>query len=467
VEPVGVGEPHGVWRAVDRAGDEVAVKALRPYPVGDVVSEGRFRLVARTVREVAGPGIARVRTFGEAVQPDGMAVPYVVRDLIGGQTLEQRLGMAPLAAHDALRIVASVAAALAVAHQAGVPHGHIVPSNIMLGAGTVTVTDFGLRALRPLPAEDATAGGLSYVAPELAGHGPATPAADMYALGVIFVACLAGISWRTQLPAGQDTEPAPLGDLGLEELPAGLASMWAACLGPNPADRPAAAHAAALSWRLLGHDPVASAWPAEAQPDAEPGQPPAAAGSGQAPGGRRPPAVSVEGARSARRPAARGWLGSAGPLPGAAAYCIVAVALGIALAVLAIPAYWLVTGQLPALSSPGTSPAPATAPASPAPELSSPAPVVLSSRAALNRVSATIRADVADGQMRQDVGVDLDNLIGPVQARLAVGEPAPVRKLAAALRAKLAARVSEGALTAQAARVLAGELDALARSPGS
>jgi serine/threonine-protein kinase len=445
----------------------VAVKALRPYPVGDVVSEGRFRLVARTVREVAGPGIARVRAFGEAVQPDGMAVPYVVRDLIAGQTLEQRLGKAPLAAHDALRIVASVAAALAVAHQAGVPHGHIVPSNIMLGAGTVTVTDFGLRALRLLPAEDATAGGLSYVAPELAGHGPATPAADMYALGVIFVACLAGISWRTQTLAGQDTETAPLGDLGLEELPAGLASMWAACLGPNPADRPAAAHAAALSWRLIGHDPMASAWAAEARPDAKPGQPAAAAGPGQAPGGRRPPAVGVEGMRSARWAAARGWLGSAGPLPGAAAYCIVVVALGIALAILAIPAYWLVTGQLPTLSSPGNSPAPATAPVSSAPELSSPVPVVLSSRAALNRVSATIRADVADGQMRQDVGVDLDNLIGPVQARLAVGEPAPVRKLAAALRAKLAARVGEGALTAQAARVLAGELDALARSAGS
>ncbi len=201
VEPVGTGTSREAWRAVDRvAGAEVAVKALRPYPVGDVVSQSRFRLVARTVRQVTGPGIARVRTFGEAVQPDGMAVPYVVRDLIVGQTLEQRLGEGPLAARDALRIVASVAAALAVAHQAGVPHGHVVPSNIMLGAGTVTVTDFGLRALRQAPAEGAAAGGLSYTAPELAGQGPATPAADMYALGVIFVACLAGISWRTQMP---------------------------------------------------------------------------------------------------------------------------------------------------------------------------------------------------------------------------------------------------------------------------
>ncbi len=243
--------------------------------------------------------------------------------------------------------------------------------------------------------------------------------------------------------------------------------MWAACLGPNPADRPAAAHAAALSWRLIGRDPLASAWPAQAQPDAEPGQADQAASPGQAAEGWHPPAGRVEDTRPARWAAARAWLGAAGPLPRLVAYGVVAVCLGIALAVLVLPAYLLVTSQLPAQSPPGASQAPATAPASSAPELSSPVPAALSSRAALDRISLTIRADVADGQMRQDVGVDLDNLIAPVRARLAVGEPAPVRKLAATLRAKLAARVSEGALTVGAAQVLAGELDALARSAGN
>ena len=85
-----------------------------------------------------------------------------------------------------------MAGALDVAHRAGVAHGHLVPSNIVFGPGLVKITDFGLWPLRPRPA-GLVPGGLSYAAPELA-HGPATPAADMYALGVVFVACLAGIA---------------------------------------------------------------------------------------------------------------------------------------------------------------------------------------------------------------------------------------------------------------------------------
>ena len=111
-----------------------------------------------------------------------------------------------------------------------------------------------------------------------------------------------------------------------------------------------------------------------------------------------------------------------------------------------------------------TSPVLASSPA-PSPAVSSAIP--LSSRAALDQLSLTIHHDVAAGQVRPDVGVDFDNLIGPVQADLASGQPAPVAQLAATLRAKLWTRVSEGAVTVTAATVLNTELSAVARSAGA
>ncbi len=86
--------------------------------------------------------------------------------------------------------------------------------------------------------------------------------------------------------------------------------------------------------------------------------------------------------------------------------------------------------------------------------------------AAVSQISRTVTADVTAGQMRQDVGVDFGNLIRPVVDELEQGQQAPVAQLAAALRAKLWTRVSEGAVTVGAASVLNDEITALARSAG-
>lgn len=95
-----------------------------------------------------------------------------------------------------------------------------------------------------------------------------------------------------------------------------------------------------------------------------------------------------------------------------------------------------------------------------------PSPDALSPLAAIDQLSLTVHADVADGQIRPDVGVDFGNLIDPVRSDLASGQPAPVAQLAAELRAKLWTRVSEGAVTVTAATVLNSELAALASSAG-
>ena len=96
-----------------------------------------------------------------------------------------------------------------------------------------------------------------------------------------------------------------------------------------------------------------------------------------------------------------------------------------------------------------------------------PSPAALSPAAAIDQLTLTIRDDVADGQVRPDVGVDFANLIDPVRTDLASGQPAPVTQLAGELRAKLWTRVSEGAVTLAAATVLNKELTALAHSAGS
>lgn len=143
---VGGGGPGSVWRAVDEtAGREVAVKVLRPRSAGgDLAGSG---LAFATVAALSSPGIAQVHQYAEEPASAGRpAVRYMVRDLVPGPTLEQRLVGGSLPAAEALRFVASVADALAAAHGAGVVHGNLVPANVIDGPAGVKVTDFGLSA---------------------------------------------------------------------------------------------------------------------------------------------------------------------------------------------------------------------------------------------------------------------------------------------------------------------------------
>ena len=498
IEPVGTGRPAGVWRAVDLAsGQAVAVKTLDAFPAADIAAQARFRLVVRTVAQLSAPGLTGVREFGEAELDGGRLVPYLVRDLVSGPTLDERLHQGPLPAGEALRLVAEVADTLAVAHRGGVAHGHLVPGNIVLGADRVQVTDAGLWPLRPRPANDPASGGLGYAAPELT-HGPPAPAADMYALGVIFVACLAGIASGGSGPAGTGLAAAvpgePTGGAPLDPVPAGLAALWAACLGPNPQDRPSAAHAAVLSRPLLpGSGPSAEAiragWvpapraeptPAELA-SSGPGSPvpgSAAPGSGSRPDARGPGGLA--GLRGRRRPGrgrrrpVRASRATATVTAAAAAVAVVLVALLASSpgarpgspASAATDTRARTTGAA-GLSPPGRGPTPELTRSvlawTPSPSPAS-SPAALSPAAAIDQLTVTIRADVADGQVRPDVGTDFSNLIDPVRTDLASGQAAPVAQLAGELRAKLWTRVSEGAVTLAAATVLNSELTALADS---
>ena len=280
-----------MWRAVDEtSGREVAVKILRARSAGG--ERPGFGLVFATLAALSNPGIAQVHHYGEEPAADGRpAIPYLVRDLVPGPTLEERLAGGSLPVAGALRFVASVADALAAAHRAGVIHGNLVPANVIDGPAGVKVTDFGLSALRERLPDERFQSVLSYAAPERLSGGPATTASDMYSLGVLFVACLSGIA------AAGTSGSLPVTDPAADPVTPGLAALWAACLGASPRDRPSAAHVAFMSRQALAAQPAASA-----RAEGEPGQ---YAGPAE-------PDMGVPGASPARED---GAVGRAAPVP--------------------------------------------------------------------------------------------------------------------------------------------------------
>lgn len=476
----------GLWRAADVAtGTGVLVKILAARPADDAVAQARFRLVARALTGWSDPGVAPVRACGEFIPPGGPAYPYVIRDLVPGPTLAERLRRGPLPAGEALPMVAAVAEALAAAHRTGVVHGHLEPHNIILGEQGVRVTDFGLAPLRDVrPGPDA------YRAPELAAGAPFTAAADIYSLGVLLVACLTGMAAR---PAGDTAAGPPVLSPGeaAEFGSAALSGLMGACLSASPQDRPGAAHIAVLSRRALGGAVLAPADQIaafDADPAADtaplPAWTAALAGDQGEPAGRGFPAGPAQPGRSAGRagpgatagpdrPRRAGWLRPTSPRalarrPGSARSWPLAVALGVTL-VLALVAGALAAGRLHVMRS-ALSAGPPAAPTASAPA-AGPTPVAtaasLMALTAVQSLAQTVRRDVADGMIRPDVGVDFGNFIRPVEADLLAGEPASVRQLAVTLRAKLAQRVNEDAVTPDAARVIAADLDMLQSAPGT
>ncbi len=185
-----------VWRAADELlARPVAVKLLRSEYAGDPAFLERFRTEARRTAALSHPGIASVFDYGEVEEP--IPAAYLVMELIEGVPLSALLVReGRLDAERTLDVIAQAALALGSAHQAGLVHRDVKPSNLLVRRdGVVKVTDFGIaRATSEAPQTETglVLGTVAYLSPEqVAGH-PATPASDVYALGVVAYECLAG-----------------------------------------------------------------------------------------------------------------------------------------------------------------------------------------------------------------------------------------------------------------------------------
>ncbi len=248
VERIGLGGMSEVWRADDRVlGRPVAVKALVVQLAADPLLRAATWREAHAAARLNHPHVTQVYDYGEAPLPGGGVLPYLVMELVDGDSLADRLRTGPLPWAGAMRMGAQVAAALAAAHRLGIVHRDVKPGNVMLTRAGAKVLDFGIAALAgggPDTDRGRLVGTPAYAAPERLLAAPAAPASDVYALGVLLYEALTGYppvpaaSWR-EAEAGH-LAGAPLPSLDVPGLPRRVARLCLSCLDPDPADRPTA-----------------------------------------------------------------------------------------------------------------------------------------------------------------------------------------------------------------------------------
>ena len=247
-----------VWAAVDTVlGRQVAVKILRDDLVDSPVFLERFRAEARHTAGLSHPGIANVFDYGED-REDGRHIAYLVMELVPGRPLSKLMSdQGALPINLVLSVLAQTAEALHAAHLAGVVHRDVKPGNLLLlDDGTIKVTDFGIaRAANSVALTEVgqVIGTARYISPEQAIGAEATPASDIYSLGVIGYEMLAGHPPFTAENVGAlamaHVHQAP------PELPptvpAAVRAAVSQALAKDPADRPADALDFAATLRRL------------------------------------------------------------------------------------------------------------------------------------------------------------------------------------------------------------------------
>ncbi|HEU4347365.1 MAG TPA: protein kinase [Actinoplanes sp.] len=250
VERLGAGGMSVVWRAFDEVlGRQVAVKVLPPSTSADPSFRRRLRAEAQAAARLSHPHITNVYDYGEATTVDGEPVPYVVMELVDGESLAAvlaRVRRLPWPA--AVRICAEVSAALAAAHSRGIVHRDVTPANVMLTPTGAKVVDFGISALigeNDIDPDGSLLGTPAYLAPERLEGGQVSPATDVYAVGLLIYRTLIGqLPWdvgttTALLRAHQYTEPEPLPPV--EGLPDEVSDLVERCLEKHPDDRPSSA----------------------------------------------------------------------------------------------------------------------------------------------------------------------------------------------------------------------------------
>ena len=194
-ERIGRGGMGEVWRGTDSVlGREVAVKLIDLRTVPDESGAARFEREARATAGLSHEGVVTVHDSGVE---DHTA--YLVMELLPGPSLAERIAAGPVPVDEVVEVGRQVASALEAAHARGLVHRDIKPGNIAYAAdGRVRVLDFGITQLaestgsQSLTATHTVMGTAEYLAPEQALGGRVDGRADLYALGCVLHALLAG-----------------------------------------------------------------------------------------------------------------------------------------------------------------------------------------------------------------------------------------------------------------------------------
>ncbi len=265
---LGSGGMASVYQALDqRLGRMVALKVLSSATASQPGFVARFLQEARLIASLRHPNIVQIYDLGEQ---DGHW--YMVQELLPGPTLAEQLRdaaarHATLSREQVLDIIRQLAAALDVAHAAGVIHRDVKPGNAIWNGGTLVLTDFGIAKNTQLPADHTQTGIVigtpSYLSPEQAQGQPPTASSDIYSLGVLLYQLIAGkLPFSDASPLGAvyghlQEAPPPLRPLR-PELPFAVERVVLRALAKDPGARFRSAGALATA--------LEQAWPAGAQP---------------------------------------------------------------------------------------------------------------------------------------------------------------------------------------------------------
>jgi len=249
--PLGAGGMGEVYRARDpKLGREVAVKVLPPHLLADPDQRRRFEQEARALSALNHPNILTIHDFqGQA------GAPFLVMELLDGESLRQRLGGRPLPPRRAVDLALQVAQGLAAAHGKGILHRDLKPENLFLCRdGRVKILDFGLAKSARGTADPERSTGVwagparstetglvmgtaGYMSPEQVRGEDLDARSDLFSLGVVLWEMLTG---RRPFQAASQVETlhailkeeAPDLDPALG-IPAGLARIVDRCLAKD------------------------------------------------------------------------------------------------------------------------------------------------------------------------------------------------------------------------------------------
>ena len=236
VAPIGAGGMGEVYRARDtRLARDVAVKVLPATYSRDPDRMRRFEQEARMAGALNHPNVLVIYDVGA-----NQGSPYIVSELLDGETLRTKLGGKGLPRRKALDCALQIARGLAAAHQKGIVHRDLKPENIFVtGDGRLKILDFGLAKLSAPPeaSENASTmampartepgvvmGTAGYMSPEQVRGQSADARADIFAFGAILYEMLSGgrafggDSVADAMSAVLKEEPPPLDDAALDRL---------------------------------------------------------------------------------------------------------------------------------------------------------------------------------------------------------------------------------------------------------
>ena len=238
VEEAGRGGMGVVYRARDtRLGRDAAVKCVAEE--ASDAQRSRLEREARLAARLSHPAIATVYALEEA---EGQL--FLVTEFVDGENLRDRLARGRIEEPELSRYAADIARGLAAAHRQGIAHGDLKPDNVIVRRdGQIKILEFGLAETRPDAQTEALRGaGLAgtpgYMAPEQLRGAAATPAADVFAFGVLFFEMATGRHpFAGDRGALLEAALSSRAAFDAPDLPPGIAEIVRRSLSPDPSAR--------------------------------------------------------------------------------------------------------------------------------------------------------------------------------------------------------------------------------------